>query len=288
MYQPELGLLEVHLSDQCNLRCIGCTSFSDYLVKNSQSWQDTTVALEKWARRIKIKGIGIGGGEPTMNPEIIQAIIDMRRIFPDSMIDLVTNGTYLIKKPQIVDTLKEIGHSVLTVSFHEPTKQYSQKVKDFLLTRYRWRESTVSGWLETDNYFHLNLRDAAQFMTPVRGTYGQVKPHHSDPAEAFSICCFGNSFNLFQGNLYKCGPLQYLPRMLQDWAQSQDSDWQFYLNYRSLSPDCTDQELMDFFSTVDSHEPYCSMCPGKNDRSADRKVRGQWPSIKISPHGSIK
>lgn len=286
MSKIDLKQLEIHISEICNLRCIGCTAFSDYAIDHQfESWQDNRILLERWSEKFNIHGVTIAGGEPLMHPELLDAIVDLRSIFPDAMINLVTNGTYIIKKSQVVRTLKEVGHSCLTVSDHEPDKNYSQKVKKFLLGMFDWKQSDIRpDWLETDNQFYLELRPASHFITPLNGSYGQAKPHHSDPEKAFANCCFHDSLNYYQGKIYKCSPLQYLNRVLTDWGQQEDPDWQQYLDYRPLSLESSDQEIHEFFSHYNRAEKYCSMCPSKEMPNGRYRTRGQWKKKIIPLH----
>jgi organic radical activating enzyme len=287
MSKINLNQLEIHISEICNLRCIGCTSFSDYKIDHDyESWKHNKKLIESWGEKLNISCIAIAGGEPLMHPEIIDAIIDLRSIFPNSMINLVTNGTYVAKKLAVVEALKNVGHSCLTISNHEPNKSYSHKVKKTVLDMFDWKQSDVRlDWLETDNRFYLELRSASSFISPLSGNYGSVKPHYSDPEKAFTNCCFHGSLNYYQGKLYKCSPLQYLHRVLDDWGQHDDQEWQQYLDYRPLSLDCSNEEMIEFFSHVDRPESYCSMCPSQDMPDGKYTIRGQWkrPIIPIHP-----
>jgi hypothetical protein len=46
------------------------------------------------------------------------------------------------------------------------------------------------------------------------------------------------------------------------------SKWDPYLKYRALTPDCTDEELQEFFNR--KAESFCAMCP-KNPEILHRK-----------------
>lgn len=288
MKKPVLNLLDVHVTATCNLRCKGCTSFSDYQIDTYyESWSTIQPFLEILAQKVDVKGVAIAGGEPTMHPGIVDIVLGIREIFPTAMIDFVTNGTYLIKKPEIIKTLHDIGHACLTISNHEPNKKYTQAVKQFVLDMYEWRPCTHrADWLETDNQFYLELRDSSRFLLPLGSDYNNLKPHYSDPDAAYKNCCFHASLNYYQGHLYKCAPLQYLPRLLRDWHQSDSAEWQYFLSYKPLSVECSQSELEDFFSKLDKSEPYCAMCPSQDMSDGQHKFRGQWKNILFSPKAS--
>jgi len=277
MGKPSLNLLALHLSGKCNLKCKGCTSFSDFQVDDQFiPWSELRPVLKAWGERIDLKCIAISGGEPTMHPDIVDVLLDVRRMFPSTFIDLVTNGTNLVKRPEIVKTLVSLGHACLTVSLHQPQKSYTSAVKKMLLDSYTWQPCSFrSDWLETSNQIFLELRDSSNFLIPVDGGMGNLSPHSSDPKEAFANCCFGNSFSLYQNKLYKCSPLQYLPFLLTKSGQIKDEKWQPYLNYQPLSVTCTDDELLVFFENIDREESVCSMCPSAIVSNGRRNLRGQ-------------
>lgn len=54
-------------------------------------------------------------GEPTLNPQIIEIIYNIRGALPKSQIHLFTNGTVIEKKPEIVDGMFEAGLNNLIV-----------------------------------------------------------------------------------------------------------------------------------------------------------------------------
>ena len=69
---------------------------------------------------------------------------------------------------------------------------------------------------------------------------------------------------LFEGAIWKCAPLAYLP--MQDRKYGLSEKWAPYLGYRPLAPDCSDAELAAFFARED--EPACGMCPARPERFA--------------------
>ena len=100
-YQPLNRLrFQVHLTDQCNLNCIGCNHFSPlakefYLDKN---------AFEKDCKRIfeltngNVSEVALLGGEPLLHPNIFPIIEIAAKYFYKSDIAIITNGILLLKQ----------------------------------------------------------------------------------------------------------------------------------------------------------------------------------------------
>lgn len=86
-----------HLVDHCNLNCKGCDNFSSIAPKK---FIDITTFHNDLQRVKEIFGekidtIGLMGGEPFLNENICDFIIDAREIFPNAKIRIVTNGILL-------------------------------------------------------------------------------------------------------------------------------------------------------------------------------------------------
>jgi len=47
-----------------------------------------------------VKRIGVMGGEPLLHPELKQILISARVYFPDTLIQLVTNGLLLLRQDE--------------------------------------------------------------------------------------------------------------------------------------------------------------------------------------------
>ena len=91
--------LEHHIVDHCNLNCAGCTHFSP-LVK--EPWfEDINNFIDDFkelARRTNVRIIRLMGGEPLLHPQVVDFLLAARNIFPNSEIELVTNGILLEKR----------------------------------------------------------------------------------------------------------------------------------------------------------------------------------------------
>jgi len=89
--------IELHLTDHCNLNCVGCSHFSPL----SKPYFKDVVEFEKEMKRLSeltnIDTIRLMGGEPLLHPEWLKFCEITRKYFPYSEIVLVTNGTLLEK-----------------------------------------------------------------------------------------------------------------------------------------------------------------------------------------------
>ena len=93
-----LPFLETMITQTCQLSCLGCTNYSDLRHSGYIKWKDGKRDLEQWLERIDIPDFGIMGGEPLINPEVIQWLIGVRELMPDSQIRFTTNGLLKIHR----------------------------------------------------------------------------------------------------------------------------------------------------------------------------------------------
>lgn len=97
-----IPILHFHLVDHCNLNCRGCDNFSP-LAKDV--FTDVAV-FERDCRRMaglmggrnRIAEIQLLGGEPLLHPQVTSFMEIARRYFPETPVNLVSNGLLLPKQ----------------------------------------------------------------------------------------------------------------------------------------------------------------------------------------------
>lgn len=121
--------IELHISDKCNLNCKGCTHFSPL-------FEDVGAVLEKKMADIRqlkkmfsdIFRIDILGGEPLLNPQLKEYVVELRRELPNTFIQIYTNGLLIPKLGK--DVLQAIHDYNIGVSVSEyyPTHQMIDRI----------------------------------------------------------------------------------------------------------------------------------------------------------------
>jgi MoaA/NifB/PqqE/SkfB family radical SAM enzyme len=100
-FQKRAGLyLEMHIADHCNLNCAHCSHYSPLakakFVDVIQYENDFKRLAELGAD--KIETVRLMGGEPLLNDNISVLACIARKCFPKCKIQIVTNGTLLLKQ----------------------------------------------------------------------------------------------------------------------------------------------------------------------------------------------
>lgn len=132
--KPFIHYFETHLSDKCNLNCRACAHYSNIhrgeILKISLDRYESD--LEKMSSFFEVQRIGLLGGEPLMNQKIGDYITITRASFPDSIIEVVTNGLLI---PSIEDSLFELlkkNNVRFKISLYPPTIKILDKIETIL------------------------------------------------------------------------------------------------------------------------------------------------------------
>lgn len=85
--------LEIHIVDHCNLNCAGCNHFCSLAEPFYISLKDFQEQLELTKIKIpSLKWLMLLGGEPTLHPQLLELCQIARKIFPNIIIEVLTNG----------------------------------------------------------------------------------------------------------------------------------------------------------------------------------------------------
>lgn len=244
--------LEIHAAHACNLRCESCTHYSNQLHKGFVSLDDAAAWMSAWDRRLSPQTFSVLGGEPTLHPDLTGFVRLARRHWPTAHLRLVTNGFFLHRHPDLGKVLGDDPDAAVYVSVHHPDPEYAAKVQPGLDTLARWRAAHGLNWFRYDA--------VGMWKRTYRGTGADLEPFaDGDPRSSWEHCDSKFCTQLFEGKLWKCAPLAYLPMQHAKYGLSEK--WSPYLQYRPLSPDCTNAELDAFFNR--EHEAACGMCPAR-------------------------
>lgn len=89
--------LEIHLADHCNLNCAGCSHYSPLANPTFCDISQLHYSLSKLSDFAnEFRTIRLLGGEPLLNPEVADVIKAVRSYFPNTHIELLSNGIMLM------------------------------------------------------------------------------------------------------------------------------------------------------------------------------------------------
>jgi len=256
----EVPHLEWHITHNCNLSCESCCHFTNH----GHNWFADIDTLKTWYsywnKRISPKNMAILGGEPLLHKNIVDIIYltkDMWQQPKDSYFEIVTNGILIDeeKHKELPKALKDTD-CVLSVSIHSNkniSPRYDEKMRLVSKIIHQWKK---------DYGIKVNLYDSVQYWSKVYNGFGvNSEPFEdNDPQQSWNNCPTGQDcFQLYEGNLYKCSLLSYLPLQKQKYGPLLSEKWDPYLKYIPLYPDCSDEDIIEFYNR--KSESVCGMCP---------------------------
>jgi Radical SAM superfamily/4Fe-4S single cluster domain len=251
--------LEWHISHACNFTCENCCHYSNHKFSDNVSVEELEGWYSKWSHRLRPITVDILGGEPLLNKDICEIVKITRDHWPESKIDITTNGVLLDRFADLPEYLKKYNVG-LKISKHGTNPEYNELWESIVSTANIWQQDygiSVNLW-ESDLVWFKSYKGFGKNIEPFED---------NDPEESWKNCITGQDcWQIYNGNIYKCAPLAYLPMLDQKYKLS--NKWNHYLTYKPLTPDCTDAELIDFFNR--KAESFCAMCP-KNPQVLHRK-----------------
>jgi hypothetical protein len=277
--------VDFYITNVCNLTCEGCNRFNNHDFRGWQRWSDYRAQYEQWGELVRLKSATIMGGEPFLNPTLVDWIQGINRIFGID-VQVLTNGTRFRQSQHLYDAMlyrstrtRAMNH--IGVSLHNLADQEEilDSIRSFFPGSFneypkghlanRWG----SDWYFVDNNgVMVNVYVVNKFVNssviPQWQVNGGIKKqytlHNSDPVEAHQACAFAKfkSYHFIRGKLYKCGPVALLPEFDQQHQLTiTDADRNLMSSYQPLSTDNFDHYHKEFFDHIDKPISQCKFCP---------------------------
>jgi organic radical activating enzyme len=240
------------ITTSCDLACPGCDRFIDF----NHSWHETLDELKTnmdvWARRIQPKRISLIGGEPLIHPNLCEIVSHTRQCFPDSIIEIFTNGILLNTQPHLIDTLIKNSPSFISITIHTQ----NQIIKDLINTN-------IKNFIQDkDIEFEISDATEAGWYDYRKTINNKTKPwNDNNPEKSYKSCGVKLIPIVYKNQLYKCPPISMLKTQATKYNFLNDPDWEPYLNYTGLNVDCSDEQLDTFVKNIFKPNYICGMCP---------------------------
>ena len=261
----QLPFLETMITQVCNISCHGCTNYSDLPSAGYVTWQQGQQQLEPWLEILDIPDFGIIGGEPLINPEVVDWILGVRKLLPHSQIRFTTNGLLLHKHPDLFRVFQDIGNCVFKITVHHSTDLLENYIQE-LSESQEWDWTVEHGITRRVNpqgvRFQVNRPDV--FLKTYRGEYANMLPHHNKPEQAFDICIQQTCPLLHDSKIYKCSTAGLLRDTLNKLNNPNMDQWQPYVD-PGISVNSAWPEIFEFVKNFGQPNKICAQCPSAQD-----------------------
>lgn len=194
-----LAKVEMHIADHCNLNCRGCTHFSPIFEKKLPDFASRIRDVKKLKEKMPyVLYFSILGGEPFLNPDICLYITEIRKLYPDAVIDIVTNGLLI---PGLSDYVLKciLDHQVqISISEYEPTHKMIERIEEKL------QQFGIS--------YHIRPYEVKKkFIKPL-----SLKTDSMYPQKCLSNGCV----NIWNGKIARCPTLMYIEEFNKKFDQN--------------------------------------------------------------------
>lgn len=141
MSKVDIPGLSFHITNRCNLNCDGCYTLSNFGLDGHQHWHDYKDIISQWGNKLELSSWSIYGGEPTLNPTLLDWIDGLMSVWPNASGIILTNG-YILKssnKTLYHYLAKFNGKVKLKISLHNVNL-----LDEFIGHAHNWLEGPVT------------------------------------------------------------------------------------------------------------------------------------------------
>lgn len=182
--KPLLKTLETNIVDFCNLKCKGCSHFSNLYSKGEMISYDVFCRdLQQVSKNVNINRVNLLGGEALLNGRLLEYIEYTRKLLPFAEIRLITNGILLPKQSNKFFKTCLNNNIEIEISEYRPTKCVIGKIEEIL----------------NDYHIRYHIREGINSFSKNINMQGEC-----DRQEAMQRCIQSGCNFLRNGNIYKC------------------------------------------------------------------------------------
>jgi MoaA/NifB/PqqE/SkfB family radical SAM enzyme len=251
----------IHLTDHCNLNCIGCWHYSS-LAKafflSLEEFEKDISRLSKLTHQL-LGNINLMGGEPLLHPQFLDFVKLSRDYFPNSKIKISTNGILLAEQDDNFWKVLHDNNAYLFIS------SYPIDIKATLV-----KEKAKIQGVEVD--FQIEKFDK----------YRQIHWHldlegKCDPQESFLQCHLWPvaCSVLRNGKIYLCGQCAYSDVFNKYFNQNLKLTPEDYIDIHKI------QSISEVLEFLASPHPFCRYCNvekivGAQEWQSSKREISEW------------
>ena len=270
--------IEFYITNVCNLACNECNRFNDLKFTGTQLWKDYEAVYEEWSKHIDFEKIVILGGEPLLNPSILEWIKGIHRLWPKYAKQVLTNATMLDRVKGLYETCLN-NDTWIGISLHseKDLPEIEERIASFFGGEIyekrvgaetndlgaHWYYRSNEGWpcvqvgIWKQDYFYKN--------SILNAPSGEMFLHDSDPKTAHDQCMFvkNKNYHFIRGGIYKCGPSALFPELAEQYDLNLSAEDKKLINsYKPLTVDMArDGAGQAWLDHIDDQIPQCKFCP---------------------------
>lgn len=262
-----LPYVEIDIVIGCNLKCEQCAHLSPFR-KGIVPANDVIHWFRLWSEKITPKKLNLLGGEPLLHTDLARILRETKKIWPQTEIELVTNGLMFSKvSSDVFDALEETRIHVI-ISNHSSCES-DQQMFDEAISRVR------------NHSFDYKIRKSHQkWMVQYDKTPdGTPTMFSSPPKAAWEVCLSKTCISLVNNKLYKCAVLASIHEGVSENALPAEN-WSHAFTYKPLTLDASGEEIVEHLSR--RQVPACAICPNKKILVEPQQIKRKFTDLSIN------
>lgn len=221
--------LSIVVNNLCNLTCSHCGGLACYDFTGNFAWKDSEPRIKQWAEYLDTDEIAFAGGEMFLHPNLDEWFINIRKLWPNSFIEIPTNGSKLKQRLDLARLIISDGNAQLRVSCHYDDQNKWEEIK-------RDVEKVLEPWINeiqvVERQYIPNTQERKRIEYYLNGVlilrYEHfihfMQPYHQkvengtvhfymggDQEKSFEACPWHTEYNIQHGLMYHCPAVTNYP-----------------------------------------------------------------------------
>ena len=253
--QPKLSYFVLNILDHCNLKCKGCDHFAAIAEERFVPAQTIESDLKQISNLTEgaVTRIGIMGGEPLLHPDLLEVISAARKAFPNSLLQLISNGILLLKQSDDFWNVLRENNIQLVLTKYPINLDYEHMEEIAKTNNVNYSYNSRTGKV---------LKTLYKMPMDIAG--------RQDPKKSFWNCFHANTKPLLmEGRLYPCTIIPNVSHFNKKFFTNMEHEKNDYLNIYDV------KDIMELFSFLNTPKPFCRYC-----KTHERTFGSPWERSK--------
>jgi len=275
--------VSILVNNTCNLTCSLCAGLAMYDFVGTFKWNDHKERYAKWAEIADFEELSLCGGEPYLHPELDLWFSEVRKLWPNTYFEIMTNGTRMSSRVELSRKFIQDGNACIVVSCHD-VNDYEKIKKEIEETLSPWHTSLKTNepdthWKTVEYYVENRLVIKYQLVTTM------IVPYHKkvengtvyfemggDQEQSHDKCDWKTSYTFQHGLLYKCPAVtNYSEAKLQ--ANYEPEAREILETYQGCDPFDNIENVKKFVDDLTKSINVCKLCAFDKPHRTDPFIR---------------
>lgn len=256
------------------MTCSHCTGLAMYDFLGTFTWENGAARLAEWAKVLDLRYVSLCGGEPYLHPELELWFDNVRLLWPEAKLEVLTNGTRLSKRIEMSRKFIRDEKAYLQVSCHD-ANTFDDMNKDVLEILEPWKDTLTHVAKEKvplESWKHIEYYSEGRLLVRLQQVTEMAPPYHKyvdngtvyfemggDQENSHRDCVWKDSYTFQHGILYKCPPVTNYPEAKLQVRYAPEAV-ALLEQYKGCDPLEDPSKVLEFVENLSSSIAVCQLC----------------------------